>query len=488
MPIQTHRQPPQFPSVPLLLCTLLLAGCAVGPDYVRPAGKPMPAQWTQAREVNTADALSLSRWWERLNDPVLDDLVNQAIVANTNVASATAKVREARASYTQATGKYLPSIGISGAATRSSQVGNTQDRLYTNQYQAGFDASWEIDLFGGNRRNAEAAGYGVAAAEEDLRNTLLTLIGDVAQYYTDLRGYQARLALAMETAHLQRQNADLTRTKYEAGVVSGVDMANAAGQASSAEAAIQPLRTSVMASLNRLSILLGTPPGTLNTRLEAPAAIPVPILPMPAGIPANILTTRPDIRAAERRYAQATARVGVAEAARYPAISLTGRLSTSALQAGDLGKGSTIGWSFGPSISVPVFRGGQLKAAADAAEAQRDQSLATYQGTVLSALEEVENTIVALSHEQQRQASLTESVNQYRKAATLSRERYKIGSISFLEVLTTERSLYAAEDPLIQSQVNITRHYIALNKALGGGWDGDIRMDKPASDASSPHQ
>lgn len=456
--------------------SILLAGCAVGPDYRASAPVSVPAQWTQAERANTPAALSLSRWWEKLNDPLLNSLVDDAITANPGVAGAAARVREARATYTQATGQYFPSLNVSGSAARSGQPSQaTGQRTVSNQFQAGFDAGWEIDLFGGNRRAAEAAGYGVHAAEEDLRNTLLVLIGDIALNYTDLRGYQARLALAQDTARLQRQNAELTRTKFEAGVVSGLDLANAEGQASSAEAGIHTLQSSLAATLNRLSILLGQAPGTLQDRLGKPGVVPTPALPLPSGVPADILERRPDIRAAERRYAQATARIGVAEAARYPSISLTGRLATNALQAGDLGKNSTIGWSFGPSINLPLFRGGQLKAAADAAGAQRDQLLATYQSTVLSALEEVENTIVALSGEQRRQDKLTDSVRHYRQAASLSRELYEIGSISFIDVLVTERSLYASEDPLIQSQVNITRQYIALNKALGGGWDGDIQ-------------
>lgn len=463
----------------------LLAGCAVGPDYRSPtqdALQTIPAQWGKAGTNNVTGQLNLSRWWDNFHDPILNKLIDDAVAGNLDVANAKAKIREARASYEQSTGRFAPSLTVSAGASRSSSasranatIGNTVN----NQFQTGFDASWEIDLFGANRRMAEAAGYGLDAAQEDLRSTLLTLIGDVASGYVDLRAYQARLVYAKSTAKSQRMNADLTRVRYQAGSVSAVDLSNAEGQASSSEATIPGLVTSYLATLHRLGILTGQAPKALEATLDALGPVPQTRSPIPVGVPADILLTRPDVRVAERRLAQATARIGQAQAARYPSISLTGSISTSALQFGDLAQNSTIGWSFGPSISLPLFNGGQLKAAVEVARAQRDENFIAYQAAVLTALEDVENALVAYSQEQVRQQKLAVAVENYRNAVGLSRELYQTGSTSLLDLLTVERSLYSAEDPLIQSQAAIAKNYIALNKALGGGWNDAVDVSSP---------
>jgi len=232
--------------------------------------------------------------------------------------------------------------------------------------------------------------------------------------------------------------------------------------------------------VHRLSVLTGRPPGALTARLRRSTPIPRPKLPIPMGIPADILRSRPDLRLAERRYAQYTAKIGEAEAARYPSVSLAGSVSTSGTKIGDLGKNSSIGWSIGPTLSVPIFNGGQLKAAVEIAEAQRDQYFIAYQSAVLTALEDVENAIVSLAQEGVKSGRLAVAAKHYRDAASLGRSLYQSGSQSFLDLLEAERSLYSAEDAFITSQVAITTDYIALNKALGGGWSGTIDASKPA--------
>jgi multidrug efflux system outer membrane protein len=462
----------------MLLAVSVLSGCAVGPDYRTPTLPNLPTAWQQTGPAEITSRLQLSRWWDQFNDPLLGQLIDKAVAGNLNVAVAKAKIREARASYEQSTGRFLPSLTLSGGATRSGRPSSSTSTS-GNQFQSGFDASWEIDLFGANQRNAEAANYGLDAAEEDLRATLLTLIGDVTSGYVDLRAYQARLAFANSTAQSQRANADLTRIRYEAGAVSGVDLANAQGQASNSEATIPALTSNYQATMHRLSILTGQAPDALQQLLSPTAPVPTPKLPVATGVPADVLLSRPDVRLAERRLAQATARIGQAEAARYPSVSLTGSISTSALQIGDLARSSTIGWSFGPSISIPLFKGGQLKAAVEIARAQRDQNFISYQSAVLTALEDVENAIVALSQEQLKFQKLSVAVDNYRKSTTLSRALYQAGSTSLLDVLTAERSLYSAEDGLIQSQAAIAKQVIALNKALGGGWDAPVDIAYP---------
>lgn len=478
----------------LAMAAVTLAGCVVGPDYHKP-NLAMPAKWGNAKPAENDGAPQLSKWWTRLGDPMLDELVDQAVAGNLDVAAAKARVREARATYRQQVGTLFPAVDASASATRSANGGNVSDSGDItvegpfNSFQAGFDASWELDLFGANRRGIEAARYGAQAADEELRDTLVTLIGDVTSNYVAARGFQARLDLARRTAASQRETAGLTRTKLEAGAASAVDVANATGQAASTEANVPALESQLAQTVHRLSVLTGQPPTALADRMKKAKPIPTPKLPIPAGIPADILATRPDVRMAERQLAQSTALIGQAEANRYPAVSLVGSVATSGVHIGDLAKQSSISWSFGPTLTLPVFQGGQLQAAVEIAQAQRDQSFVAYRASVLTALEDVENALVALAQERARRAKLATASASYRQASTLSRALYETGAASFLDVLVAERSLYTAEDALIQSRIDITNDYIALNKALGGGWDGVVDASRPeiVDTGTGPH-
>lgn len=478
-------------------CGTILAGCAVGPDYQTP-WPAMPAHWSEAEGTNPSRPLELSRWWRRLHDPMLDQLMQQAVDGNLDVATAKARIREARASYNQAVGALFPTVANNDSLTRAKAsifsqgamagtpaAGNTSSPFQSSLvgpytlFQTGFDASWELDLFGANRRAVEAAAYGVDASDENLRNVLLTLVGDIASNYVQARGYQARIALARRTAASQDETTQITRNRLAAGSASAVDLANATGQAATTRAAIPTLETAYAEAVHRLSVLTGQQPTALESRLVNVAPIPVPKLPIPTGIPADLLLTRPDVRLAERQYAQSTAKIGQADAALYPRVSLTGSIATAGTQLGDLGKNSSISWSFGPTLSVPIFNGGKLWAAVGIAQAQRDQYFVAYEASVLAALRDVEDALVSLAKERSRKRALASSVTAYRQAASLSQSLYKAGSSSFLDVLLAERSLYSAEDSLLQSHVLIATDYIALNKALGGGWNGLIDASKP---------
>lgn len=458
---------------------ILLAGCVVGPDYERPA-VITPAKWAGDHgKSSTVKKPDLTAWWRQFNDPLLDRLVVQAVDDNLDVATAKAKIREARATFRQQTGALLPTADGSGSATRNRSVADAEPSVY-NQYKAGFDASWEVDLFGGRKRAAEAAGFAAEAANDDLADTLVTLIGDVTSYYVEARQYQALAALAERTARSQRQTAALTRDQLQAGTATGADSATADGQAASTEADIPSYRISYLQSVNRLAVLLGKSPADLQGLTEKRGKIPSPKMVAGLGIPADILTHRPDVRAAERRLAQYTAKIGQAEADRYPSICLTGNIASTANNLADVGRKSTISWSFGPSVSIPMFHGGQLKAAVEIAQAQRDQYYVAYQSAVLSAMEDVENAIVGLTQSQQRRAKLAVSVAAYRKAAQISQELNVAGATDRLDVLEAERALYTAESNLIQSQASIASYYISLHKALGGGWTGTINVERPA--------
>lgn len=457
----------------LLTLALGLSACALGPDYQTPS-LPMPAKYPSAEVNQSAAKPHLTDWWTRLEDPTLNALIDEAILGNLDVETAKARVAQARASYQQSTGALLPTVASTDTISRqkaATAVAGGSGRTFT-QFQAGFDASWEIDLFGKNARGAEAAGYGVEAAEEQLRLALLTLVGDVASNYVQARGYQARIALARKAAASQRETAQLTKTRFDAGGTAWVDVATFNGQASTTEASIATLNIRYAESVHRLSVLTGRTPGDLTAPMARVRPLPRPKGAMPVGLPADLLTARPDVRQAERLLAQATARIGQAEAAQYPSVSLTGTIATTGLNVGDLGKASTIGWSFGPSLTVPIFNGGRLRAAVEMEGARRDEAFVAYRASVLKALEDVENALVSTAQERVRQQKLASAVASYDEAATLSRSLYQKGAVSFLVVLDAERSLYSAENALVESRIALATSYVALNKALGGGWNG----------------
>lgn len=472
------------PARPLagLVAAALVAGCSVGPDYAAP-DVSVPARWANVGPAATAGAPRLAQWWRHLKDPTLDGLIAELVAGNLDVATAKANVRAARASYREAMGGLFPQVGADASVTRGDTGGGRNGpfdsaNTYT-RYNAGLAAGWEIDLFGGIRRNVEASIYGADAAQDELSAVLLALVGDVATYYVEARGYQARIGLARRTAASQRQTAAITRQMMELGSASAMDVANATGLAANTEAGIPRLETAYAAAVHRLSVLTGRPPAALSARLGKGGPIPAPRGKLPAGIPADVLVNRPDVRAAERNYARSTARVGVATAARYPSVSLTGTLDTTGSKIGDLGRGSSISWAFGPSVTVPVFTGGRLAAAQEVSEAQRDAAFLGFQASVLSALEEVENALVALAQERRRADKLSDAASNYRHSLKLARELFENGSTSFLEVLNGERSVYSAEDSLLESRVSITAAYIGLAKALGGGWDKPVAVAMP---------
>ncbi|WP_375692818.1 efflux transporter outer membrane subunit, partial [Bartonella sp. AP213QHHD] len=451
----------------VLLC-LLLSGCMVGPNYQKTSFR-VPAVWGEKSAQTARQPVALAGWWRHLNDPVLDALMDYAISGNNNVAVAKARVREARAGFGQVVGTLLPNVSnsISGTRSRSGQ----SDALL-NQYSSGFDASWELDFFGGHKRAVEAARYGLDAAVEDMRATMVTLLGDVATNYVQMRGWQQKLFIVRQIAVSQRKTYELMRARLTAGDVSELDVSNAQAQMANTEADISQMEANLAMSVHRLSVLTGRVPTALKDLLQKNAKhakIPQPRWPIPAGIPADILLTRPDLRRAERQYAQATARIGQREADRYPSLTLTGNISTAATAIDQLWKNSTIGWSFGPGLRFPLFNGGQVEASIAVARAQRDQAFITYRAAVLEALEDVENALVRLTKEHQRLEKLIVANKASLHSLKLSRNLFENGNTSFLELLNADRSYYSAQMALKDSRVSLVTQYITLMKALGGG-------------------
>ncbi|WP_074381502.1 efflux transporter outer membrane subunit [Bartonella doshiae] len=461
----------------VFLCFLVLSGCMVGPNYKKTFFK-VPSVWGQQSEQTSKYPVVLAGWWRSLKDPVLNALVDYAISGNNNVAIAKARVREARASLGQAAGSLSPSLSTSISGTRSSKSSDSS----LNQYLGGFDASWELDFFGGRKRAVEAARYGLDAAEEDMRATMVTLLGDVATNYVQVRGWQQKLEIVRQIASSQRKTFELMRVKLSAGDASELDFSNAQAQVASTEADVSQMEMNLAMSIHRLSVLTGQVPSALQDLLQKGAKwakIPQPQWPIPAGIPADILLTRPDLRRAERQYAQATARIGQREADLYPSLTLTGNISTSATAIDQLWKNSTIGWSFGPSIRFPFFNGGQVVASVAAARAQRDQAFISYRAAVLGALEEVENALVRLAKEHKRLEELVAANTASLRSLRLAKRLFENGNTSFFELLSANRSYYSSQMTLKDSRIALVTQYIALMKALGGGWDGTVDVSRP---------
>lgn len=450
---------------------LVVAGCAaVGPDYVAPV-PDAPAAWRRG-DVAVASVQpvgDLSRWWQRFGDATLSELVEQALRGNTDLRSAQARLREARARRALAGAAFYPSATASGSAgsnKSSSEIGSGNT---TELYSAGFDASWEPDVFGGVRRGREAAQADLQASAANLYNTQVTLVAEVARNYVELRAFQARLAIARNNLASQAETLQLTEWRAQAGLVSSLDVEQARANVEQTRAQIPSLETSLAESEHRLAILLGQAPGTLREKFAAPAPIPTGSDQVAIGIPADVLRRRPDVRAAERQLAAETARIGQAEAARYPNFTLSGSIGLEALSLGALG-GNAVTRSLLASVRQTIFDAGRLRQQVEIQNAIQERALVGYEAAVLTALQEVENALVALANSRDRQAALRSAVEAARNAVLLARNRYTSGLIDFQTVLNTERTVLTIEDNLASAEAEGATALVQLYKALGGGW------------------
>jgi NodT family efflux transporter outer membrane factor (OMF) lipoprotein len=460
------------------LLALLLLGCTVGPDYEKPA-LPSPTAWSEPGEGKVASVeADLSRWWTLFGDPGLDSLVERALHSNLDLRSAGARIREARAQYGIAWSALLPSVNATASYTRSR---NSQNGLYgfgafpryLSEYNAGFDASWEIDLFGGARRGNEAAAADVEAAVEDRWAVMVSLLGEVARNYVALRGYQLQRAVLQENQRSAQGTVDLTRARLSAGVATALDLARAEAQYAASGALIPTVEIQLEQSIHRLGVLLGQDPSALSGELGTVGSIPAIPPRVLVGLPSTLLVRRPDVRRAERQLAAQTARIGLATAELYPRLSLTGAFGFDSIGAADFFKWGSRMWSIGPTLRWPVFAGGRIVSTIRLEEARAEQAAFAYEQAFLVALEDVENALVAYLREGHRTATLVEEVAADRRATDLANELYLKGLASFLEVLDAQRALYLAQWELAQSQAAVTLNVVALYKALGGGWEGD---------------
>src|SRR5574340_43834 len=445
-----------------LLDGLGLAGCAaVGPDYAPPATE-VPAGWhrldtvtgTVARDQAPGD---LSQWWQGLNDPLLSELVDEALRSSPDLRSAQARLREARARRTVAASARFPGVTASAGASRSEsseQVGNGDTRNY---FSAGFDASWEADVFGGVRRSIEAAEADLESSRANLQASRVSLAAEVASSYIEVRA--------------------------QAGLVSTQDVEQARSNREQTRAQIPALETSLAQAEHTLDNLLGRVPGTLHARLATAVELPVIPAQIAVGIPADTLRQRPDVRVAERTLAAETARVGVAEAARYPAFNLSGSIGLEALTFGALGDSGAATSSLFAGITAPVFDAGRLRAQVEIQDAVRERAQVAYEQAVLVALQDVENALVELARNLERGEALSNAVDAARSAAELARQRYSAGLIDFQSVLDSERSVLVLEESYARNRTNGVQALIRLYKALGGGWSPQTETRPADKDA-----
>ena len=474
-PIRQKWMGRRSPALTILLVSAVLSACMVGPNFQKPA-TTLPAEWsgpTVAPQPVTAAEAELTHWWTLFDDPILVVLVESAVRSNLELKQAEARIRQARA----ARGVVAAGRGPTGDATgtyqrsRTASAGSGQSKGdIANQYQAGFDAGWELDFFGGVRRAVEAADADLQAALETRRDVLVTLTAEVARNYIDLRAFQQRIAIARQNLATQKHSAALTRRRFQGGFAGGLDVANADAQVATTASQLPLLESAARQSIYSLSVLLGMDPAALLPELSPAEAIPAAPPPPPPGVPADLLRRRPDIRRAEAEIHADTARIGVATADLFPKFTIFGAAGVRSTDFSSWLTWDGRVWSFGPSVSWNVFDMGRTRSNIELQQVLQDQSLIVYRQTVLNALQEVENALIASAKEAEHRRALVEAVAANRKAVDLATMLYTQGHTDFLNVLDAQRSLYASEDALVQSTGSVSTNLVALFKALGGGW------------------
>jgi NodT family efflux transporter outer membrane factor (OMF) lipoprotein len=466
------RQTVSF-SLLVLLGTLLQSCYTVGPDYLAPR-KGTPDAWTLSvlRDLDD-NAACLSGWWKGFHDPTLNALIERARASNPSLRLALERITEARAQRGIAVSQALPQANSSGSYLRNRSSENLGGPVPPNNpsnlYTAGFDAGWEIDIFGGVRRSVESADANIAAQEENYRDALVTLFADVALNYVDYRTLEARIAVANRNIASQRGSVDLTGKRLDAGLVPKIDVTQAQTNLSLSEAAVPQLRAQLAASKNRLATLTGGFPASVESILASSRGIPVPKAGYSAGLPADLLRARPDIRRAERELAAQNARVGVAVADLYPRFTLFGDFKLQAANSGNLFDSASRAYSFGPAFQWQIFSAGRIRNNIRVEESRVAQAYAVYESTILGAVEEVETSMAGILYERERLSNLERAVASSNETVSLVKDNYQNGLVSFQNVLDAERTQFSAEDEETFSRGQVARNYIILYKALGGG-------------------
>jgi multidrug efflux system outer membrane protein len=467
------------------LVILIGSGCMVGPNY-HPPQTTVPATWvgvvktpTGQPSIAIAQPAELTQWWQQFNDPTLTALVEEAVTTNLDLQLAKARLRQARATRGVTVGGLWPAVTASGSYQREHTVGVTPDNQAQNLYQAGFDAVWELDVFGGLRRNVESANANIQVAIEGIRDVQVSLIAEVALNYIQLRGYQQEIVIAQNNLKAQQHTAEITHKRLNVGFASALDVANAEANVATTESQIPVFETAAQQSIYALSVLLGRPPADLLEKLSPTANLPSVPAQIAVGLPSDLLRRRPDIHGAEAQLHAATAQIGVAVAELFPQFSLTGSVNWQSNLLRTWWTEASRSFGIGPSVSWPIFQGGAIVSNVHVQKALRDQAFITYKKTVLAAFQDVENALIAFAKEQEHRKALHEAVVANRKAVDLSLQLYTAGQTDFLNVLVAQESLYTSENALVQSETSIATDLISLYKALGGGCDVSTLKEKP---------
>jgi NodT family efflux transporter outer membrane factor (OMF) lipoprotein len=492
-----------------------LAGCTVGPKFAPPTPPPAttwhdPSVRTEARVTPRSNPDP--QWWQNFADPELDRLMQRAIAGNLDLQQAVLRVMESRQQVAVARAAGLPSLngqaeytreqlglkgildsqgaysGLNSLADKNSKLNQYQSGLGNttatdgtqllnklsgpiNLFQYGLDASWELDLFGRVRRSVEQARAQSAAQVEATNDALVMLESDVARAYMQLRGAQALTASQQANITEAQDSLQLTQIRQLHGLATGLDVEQARTQLSDTQRSLPGYESQAQQAINQLNVLVGQPPGTLDAELVPPAALPAVPQVVGVGLPSTLARRRPDIREAEAQLHAATANVGVAVAGFYPDVSLTGSLGLRAIDASYLTNWASHFYTLGPSVSLPIFQGGRLRANLKLARAQEEAAALQYRGTVLNALREVEDALVAYRTDRAALAKLQETVNSAQITLSLARSRYADGVDTFIQVLDAQRTLTSARQQSVQTELTLTDDVVALYRALGGGWE-----------------
>lgn len=478
----------------ILLC-LGLSACTLGPDYTTPTSKT-PDSFFRSSASETATPVAPAQpvdvtWWHRLHDPLLDTLVEQIAASNLDVKAATMRLEQSRAQrgvvasdlYPQVDGQasynrekesdkgvvaLFSGAGSGGAST--SGIPSTTKSPPFNLYQYGFDATWELDLWGRVRRNVEAADAQMQASEEDRRDLMLSVVAELVRDYVELRGTQADIKTLQQDWNAAKEFARITQEKYTGGLGNAVDVANAKAQVETIAAQLTPLEQQQASLMNAIALLLAQPPGTLEAELSPPQALPIVRDPVPIGIPSELIARRPDIREADAKLHTATAEIGVAKAEFFPTVTLMGNGALQALNTSDLNTWAARTYQFGPSVTLPIFEGGKLTSNLKLTKAEQREAAIMYEKTLLSAFHDVDNALTAYRSAAKRHQQFLAAAKQTHEAFTLAGERYKKGLGDYLDVLTAERTLLETEQQVNDSAEAETVAMVQLSKALGGGW------------------
>ncbi len=465
----------------MLMGLVILTGCAVGPDYKRPEVADLPTDW-RWKKAQPRDEASKSNWWMVFNDPVLNDLEQKAVAGNTDLRVAMDRVKSSRAQARLRGAEFVPDISFDPSYSREQQPAHVPifssiplfqppERLKPyNSFSVPLDLSYELDIWGRVRRSFEAATAAYQASAAEYQNVLLTLTSDVSVYYFTLRELDAEIAILQATAKSREQALSINKTRVQAGRATAVDVAQAETNYTNVKAELAVARKDRVNTEHALAVLCGVMPTTFSLS-ERPLDAEAPTI--PAGLPTTLLERRPDVAGAERLMAASNAEIGVAQAAFFPTVSLTGQGGYLSASASDLFTWQNSVWAIGPSIRFPVFDGGRNAANLSAARANYDRTIAEYRGTVLRAVEDVENSLADLQFLSEQRTNLDQSVVSAEHATELAHRRFQVGQTNYTEVTVAEEAGLAAQRAQSRSRGQQFYASIRLIKSLGGSWQND---------------